>query len=54
LRGEGFDKKVVKGASGISEKIRAVTITPLGYLDEMTEPRPRKILGEMTGGKHGG
>ena len=46
--GGGFDEKVVKEALGIPEEIRVVALTPLGYPDEVTEPRSRKTFEEMT------
>lgn len=46
--GGGFDENVVKEALGIPEEIRVVALTPLGYPDESTEPRPRKTLEEIT------
>ena len=50
--GGGFDETVVKEALGIPEDIRVVALTPLGYPDEATEPRPRKSLEEMTSRNH--
>ena len=46
--GGGFDETVVKEALGIPEEIRVVALTPLGYPDESTEPKPRKSFQEMT------
>jgi nitroreductase len=46
--GGGFDETVVKGALGIPGDIRVVVLTPLGYPDEVTEPRSRKTVEEMT------
>ncbi|MFH0749012.1 MAG: nitroreductase family protein [Candidatus Bathyarchaeota archaeon] len=45
--GGGFDEMVVKEALGIPQEIRVVAITPLGFPDEVTEPKPRKTLEEM-------
>jgi nitroreductase len=42
-----FDEKKVKEILGIPEKFRVVTMTPLGYPDEMPEQRPRKKLEEI-------
>ena len=50
--GGGFDETVVKEALGIPEEIRVVALTPLGYPDEVTEPRGRKSLEEITSGNH--
>jgi nitroreductase len=46
--GGGFDETIVKEALGIPEEIRVVALTPLGYPDEVTEPRPRKTFEEIT------
>jgi len=46
--GGGFDEIVVKEALGIPKEIRVVALTPLGYPDEVTEPKPRKTLEEIT------
>lgn len=46
--GGGFDETVVKEALNIPKEIRVVALTPLGYPDETTEPRPRKTLDEIT------
>jgi len=46
--GGGFDEAIVKAALQIPETIRVVALTPLGYPDEVTEPRSRKTLEEMT------
>ncbi len=46
--GGGFDEAVVKEALQIPDAIRVVALTPLGYPDEVTEPRSRKTLEEMT------
>jgi nitroreductase len=46
--GGGFDETVVKEALRIPPEIRVVALTPLGYPDEVTEPRPRKTMEEMT------
>ncbi len=46
--GGGFDESVVKAALQIPDAIRVVALTPLGYPDEVTEPRSRKTLEEMT------
>lgn len=46
--GGGFEEKIVKEALGIPEEIRVVALTPLGYPDEVAEPRPRKTLEEIT------
>jgi len=46
--GAGFDETVVKEALTIPEEIRVVAITPLGYPNEVTEPRTRKISEEIT------
>ena len=50
--GGGFDEIVVKEALCIPKEIRVVALTPLGYPDEATEPRPRKNLEEMTSRNH--
>ena len=50
--GGGFDEMVVKEALGIPKEIRVVALTPLGYPDEVTEPRPRKTVEEMTSRNH--
>jgi nitroreductase len=42
-----FDEKMVKEVLGIPEKVRVVSITPLGYPDESPSPRPRKELDEI-------
>ena len=46
--GGGFDETVVKETLGIPREICVVALTPLGYPDEATEPRPRKSLEKMT------
>jgi len=46
--GGGFDEPIVKEVLGIPPEIRVVALTPLGYPDEVTEPRPRKTYEEMT------
>ncbi len=46
--GGGFDEAVVKEVLQIPDAIRVVALTPLGYPDEVTEPRSRKTLEEMT------
>ena len=46
--GGGFDEAIVKETLNIPKEIRVVAITPLGYPDEITEPRPRKTLEEIT------
>ncbi|MFH0897089.1 MAG: nitroreductase family protein [Candidatus Bathyarchaeota archaeon] len=50
--GGGFDENVVKEALGIPKEIRVVALTPLGYPDEITEPRPRNTLVEITNRNH--
>ena len=50
--GGGFDESIVKDALGIPEEIRVVALTPLGYPDEVTEPRPRNTLEEITSRNH--
>jgi nitroreductase len=50
--GGGFDETIIKEALNIPKEIRVVAITPLGYPDEATEPRPRKTLEEMTSRNH--
>ena len=45
--GGGFDEPIVKAALGIPEGIRVVALTPLGYADEMTAPRTRKMSSEL-------
>lgn len=42
-----FDENKVKEILGIPEKVRVVSITPLGYPDESPAPRPRKELEEI-------
>ena len=42
-----FDENKVKEVLGIPEKIRVVSITPLGYPEESPSPRPRKELEEI-------
>ena len=37
--GGGFDESIVKEALGVPKEIRVVALTPLGYLDEVPEPR---------------
>ena len=46
--GGGFDETVVKEALRIPQEIRVVALTPLGYPDEVTEPRPRKTMEAVT------
>jgi len=46
--GGGFDEAVVKEALGIPKEIRVVALTPLGYPDEVPEPRPRRTIEETT------
>jgi len=46
--GGGFDETIVKEALGIPQEIRVVALTPLGYPDAVTEPRPRKTIEEIT------
>ena len=46
--GGGFNESIVKEALGIPEDIRVVALTPLGYPDEVTDPRSRQTLEEMT------
>ena len=41
--GGGFDETIVKEALGVPEEIRVVALTPLGYPDKVTEPRPREL-----------
>jgi len=50
--GGGFDEAVVKEALGIPKQIRVVALTPLGYPDEVTEPRTRMTFEEMTSRNH--
>lgn len=50
--GGGFDETVVKEALGIPKGIRVVALTPLGYPDEVTEPKPRKTIEEITSRNH--
>jgi len=50
--GGGFDETVVKEALGIPQEIRVVALTPLGYPDEVTKPRPRKTIEEITSRNH--
>jgi len=50
--GGGFDEKIVKEALGIPMDIRVVALTPLGYPDEVTEPKLRKTLEEITSRNH--
>ena len=50
--GGGFDETVVKEALSIPKEIRVVALTPLGYPDEITEPKPRKTLEEITSRNH--
>jgi nitroreductase len=50
--GGGFDERVVKEALGIPQEIRVVALTPLGYPDEVTDPRPRRTLEEITSRNH--
>jgi len=50
--GGGFDEAVVKETLGIPKEIRVVALTPLGYPDETTEPRPRNTLEEITSRNH--
>ncbi|MCJ7634575.1 nitroreductase family protein [Candidatus Bathyarchaeota archaeon] len=45
--GGGFDETAVKEALGIPKEILVVALTPLGYPDELTEPKPRKTFKEM-------
>jgi len=42
-----FDAKKVASILSVPEGYCAVAITPLGYPDEIKEPRPRKELGEI-------
>ena len=42
-----FDENKVKEVLDIPEKIRVVSITPLGYPEESPSPRPRKELEEI-------
>ena len=42
-----FDENKVKEVLDIPEKVRVVSITPLGYPDESPSPRPRKELKEI-------
>ena len=46
--GGGFDETIIKDTLKLPQNIRVVAITPLGYPDEKTEPRPRKALQEIT------
>ena len=50
--GGGFDETVVKEALGIPKEIRVVALTPLGYPDDVTEPRTRMTFEEMTSRNH--
>ena len=50
--GGGFDEAVVKEVLGIPKEIRVVALTPLGYPDETTEPRPRNTFEEITSRNH--
>ncbi len=50
--GGGFDETIVKEALGIPQEIRVVALTPLGYPDEVTEPRSRKTIEEITSRNH--
>ena len=50
--GAGFDEAVVKEALGVPKEICVVALTPLGYPDEVTEPRPRKNLEDITSRNH--
>ncbi len=42
-----YDETKVKEVLGIPEKVRVVSITPLGYPDESPSPRPRKELDDI-------
>lgn len=42
-----FDEKRVKEILGIPEAVRVVTMTPLGYPDEIPAQKPRKSLEEI-------
>jgi len=42
-----YDEKAVKKVLGIPEKVRVVSITPLGYPNESPAPRPRKSIDEI-------
>lgn len=42
-----YDEKAVKKVLEIPEKVRVVSITPLGYPNESPAPRPRKSIDEI-------
>ena len=46
--GGGFDENVVKEALDIPKEIRVVALTPLGFPDEVPEPKLRNTLEEIT------
>jgi len=46
--GGQFDETIVKEALGIPQEVRVVALTPLGYPDHVTKPRPRKSIEEIT------
>ena len=50
--GGGFDETIVKEALGVPNEVRVVALTPLGYPDEVTEPRPRKPLDKIISRNH--
>ena len=43
-----FNESIVKETLGIPEDMRVVALTLLGYPDEVTEPKSRKTLEEIT------
>ena len=42
-----FDEDVARKVLEVSESIRVVALTPLGYPDESPAPRPRRPLEEV-------